>query len=124
MRRFTLASCLATAMATASPAYAPTQVSGDVSKTRTIPPAPVDWIQGASELTAAVAGMYGDEGPHIEAALDKMARGLAEWDRDIQTREARLGSAQGEASPRALFDMRVALATTYIGRGRHSEAVQ
>jgi Flp pilus assembly protein TadD len=32
-----------------------------------------DWLAGLSELTAAVEGTYGDEGPRIIAALDKLA---------------------------------------------------
>jgi superkiller protein 3 len=32
-----------------------------------------DWVAGLSELTAAVEGTYGDEGPRITAALDKLA---------------------------------------------------
>ena len=50
------------------------------------------FVEGLSELTAAVAGTYGDEGARIGPALDKMTSGLAEWDRAIQAFEARLAS--------------------------------
>jgi len=32
-----------------------------------------EWVQGLTELTAAIEGTFGDEGPRIVAALDKMA---------------------------------------------------
>jgi len=32
-----------------------------------------EWVEALSELTAAIAGTYGDEGTRINAALDKMA---------------------------------------------------
>jgi tetratricopeptide (TPR) repeat protein len=121
MRRFTLASCLATAMATASLSHARTQALVDTSAL-TIEPAPADWVQALSELTAAVAGTYGDEGPRIGAALDRMTAALAEWDRDIQALEGRLASAQRGASSHAVVDLRLTLARTYIERGRLSDA--
>ena len=48
--------------------------------------------RGLSELTDAVAGTYGDEGVRSWPALDKMAGGLAKWDRAIRAFETRLAS--------------------------------
>jgi tetratricopeptide (TPR) repeat protein len=118
-----LASCLATALATASLAQAQTQPSNN-AETRGVELEPADWVQGLSELTAAVVGTYGDEGPRIGAALDKMARGLAEWDRAIQALEGRLAAAEQGASSRAAFDARVTLARAYVERGRLPDAAR
>ena len=82
------------------------------------------FVEGLSELTDAVAGTYGDEGARVGPALDKMAGGLAEWDRAIRAFESRLASELPGASPRAAFQMREALARMYVERGRLADAVR
>ncbi len=82
------------------------------------------FVEGLAELTAAVAGTYGDEGVLIGRALDKMAGGLAEWDRAIQSVEARLARALPNAPPHAAFQMRVTLGGLYADRGRLADALR
>jgi tetratricopeptide (TPR) repeat protein len=89
----------------------------------TASPQPVEWVEGLSEFTAAAAGMYGDDGARIGPALDKMAEGLAEWDRAIQTFEARLALELHGGSAHTVFEMRVSLAGMYIRRGRLDAAL-
>jgi len=83
-----------------------------------------EWVEGLSELTEAVAGTYGDEGVRISAALDKMATGLAKWDRTIQAFESRLNSELPRANTRAAFQMRVTLGEMYAERGRYADALR
>ena len=70
------------------------------------------FIEGVSELSAAVAGTYGDEGVRIAPALDKMATGLAQWDRDLKAFEG-LPSSD-----------RIELARRYAHRARFAHALQ
>jgi Flp pilus assembly protein TadD len=82
------------------------------------------FAQGLSEFTRAAAGTYGDEGTRIGPALDKMANGLAEWDRAIQALEGRRASESAGASPPVILEMHVALARMYVERGRLADAVR
>ena len=68
-----------------------------------------EWVEGLSQLTAAVAGTYGDEGGQIVAALDKMASGLGKWDQAIQAFETQRTST---------------LAGMYLERGRIGDALR
>jgi tetratricopeptide (TPR) repeat protein len=82
------------------------------------------FLEGLSELTAAVAGTYGDEGALVVPALDKMAGGLAQWDRAIQGFESRLASELPGAQPRVAFQLRETLARIYVERGRLADALR
>jgi tetratricopeptide (TPR) repeat protein len=81
------------------------------------------FVEGLAELTTALAGTYGDEGPAIGAALDAMTRGLAEWDRAIAAFGARVESSARDAGPGA-FEMRLTLAGMYVERGRPGDALR
>ena len=82
-------------------------------------------MEGLSELTAASAGTFGDEGPRIGPALDRMARGLAEWDRAIQAFEARVASELPAASPRRRRRRcERHWARMYVERGRLADALR
>ena len=107
IRRFVFASCACAALV-ASPAGAQRVV----------------FVEGLAELTDAVAGIYGDEGVRIGPALDKMASGLAEWDRAIRAFESRVAGELPGASPRVAFQMRETLAGMYVDRGRLADAVR
>jgi tetratricopeptide (TPR) repeat protein len=109
IRHVVLASCACAALV-ASPAIAAAQQGV--------------FDEGLSELMAAVAGTYGDEGASIGPALDKMASGLAEWDRAIHAFETRLASELPGASPRAAFEMHVTLGSMYVQRGRLADALR
>jgi tetratricopeptide (TPR) repeat protein len=53
------------------------------------------FLQRLADLTNALEGTYGDEGPRIGELLDQMSRALAGWDRHV-ARATPLQSAQGE----------------------------
>lgn len=72
-RRLTLATCTC-ALLLVSPTIAGAQRAA--------------FIEGVSELTAAVAGTFGDEGPRIERALATMSRALEGWDGRSQELQA------------------------------------
>lgn len=82
------------------------------------------FIEGLAEFTAAVEGTFGDEGARIGPALDKMARGLAEWDRAIQSYETRLSTDLSGASPHSAFQARLTLSRMYAERGRLTDALR
>ncbi|MEO8255731.1 MAG: tetratricopeptide repeat protein [Acidobacteriota bacterium] len=82
------------------------------------------FVEGLSELTAAVAGTYGDEGARIGPALDKMAGGLAGLDRAIQAFESRLASELPAAQPGLALQMHVALGEMYVERARFADAIR
>ena len=71
---------------------------------------PRPFLEGLSEFTAAIAGTYGDEGPRVGPALDRMAAGLAQWDRDLLAVEADVASGLREASPAVADRLRTDLA--------------
>ena len=74
------------------------------------------FVEAFFEFAAAIEGTFGDEGPHVGAALDRMAGALEEWDRRIQTFEARVTSGP------AASGMRAALGRMYAERGRLADA--
>ena len=82
------------------------------------------FIEGLAEFTAAVEGTFGDEGARVGPALDKMARGLAEWDRAIQSYETRLSTDVPGASPHSAFEARLTLSRMYMERGRLADALR
>jgi tetratricopeptide (TPR) repeat protein len=82
------------------------------------------FIEGLTEFTAAVQGTYGDEGAHVRLALDKMAGGLAEWDRTIRAYEARLVADLPAAPRQDAYQMHVALGEMYTERGRLVDALR
>ena len=79
------------------------------------------FFQRLGDLTTALDGTSGQEGPRIAEALDQMSRALAEWDRSIRDVEARLaGESKGRA--REAVDARITLARLYAQRGRLDDA--
>jgi hypothetical protein len=42
------------------------------------------FVDALSEFTAALPGTYGDEGVAARASLDRLERGLAEWDQTLK----------------------------------------
>ncbi len=82
------------------------------------------FVDGLGELTEAAAGTFGDEGPRLEAALDKMAAGLDRWDRSIRAFEARVPSQGGAAdSTAATAAARLTLGRMHLERGRLTDAL-
>jgi len=85
---------------------------------------PRSFIEGLSEFTVAVAGTYGDEGARIGPALDKMAGGLAAWDRDLAGFEAQCAMELRGAAPAVAVRVRTDLARRYAERGRFADALR
>ncbi len=82
------------------------------------------FTDGLGELTAAIAGTFGDEGGRIAPALDKMDAALAEWDRTIRLLESHVASESSRARPSEVFQMYLALSETYVARRRLSDALR
>src|SRR5262245_18790828 len=116
--RYVLTSCACVAFLTA-PGLATGQPRVFIEGSLKLSVDSAEWCEGSSERTEAVTGTYGDEGVRIGAALDKMATGLAKWDRTIQEYEIRMASGlQGGAPLRAVFLLHVTMAGLYLDRGR------
>lgn len=56
------------------------------------------FIEAFIAFDSAVAGTFGDEGPLVEAALDRMAAALAAWDSESRAAEAALRAAGDPAT--------------------------
>ena len=79
--------------------------------------AKVAFVTALRHLVEGLAGTFGDEGPHIRTSLADMATALAEWDDALAKYRDALSVARGA-------EVHVALGTTYLDRGRLSEAVE
>jgi tetratricopeptide (TPR) repeat protein len=75
------------------------------------------------ELTGAIEGTYGDEGPRIGAALDRMSAALAIWNREIEAAESAVAAALSSASQSEIVTRRISLARMYTERGRFTDAL-
>jgi tetratricopeptide (TPR) repeat protein len=82
------------------------------------------FLDGLAQLSAALAGTYGDEGPRIGTALDTMTAGLEEWDRAIRALEMRVSSEAPGSEPTVAAEIRLSLAKVYLERGRLADAVR
>ena len=74
------------------------------------------------ELTGAIEGTYGDEGPQIGPALDRMSAALAVWNREIAAAETAV-AAPSSASQSEMLTRRLSLARMYVERGRFTDAL-
>jgi tetratricopeptide (TPR) repeat protein len=82
------------------------------------------FLEGLLEFTSAVAGTFGDEGPRLRSALDRMEAGLVGWDRDIRALEADLAARPANAPPALAFQLHVAAAVAYVDRLRLADAMR
>ena len=78
------------------------------------------FVQAIFDLTGALEGTYGDEGPSVRPAIDRMSAALTQWDREIETAAAGVRSARPDATS---IDRRVSLARMYADRGRFAAAL-
>src|SRR5262245_45107253 len=78
------------------------------------------FAQALFELTGALEGTYGDEGPQVRPAIDRMSSALAQWDREIETAAAQVRTAPRDAIS---VERRVSLARMYADRGRFADAL-
>ena len=81
------------------------------------------FVQGLTQLVAALDGTFGDEGPALTAALDAMTRGLEEWDARVARVESGLRAEITNAPPPVAAQMRATLGTVYLERGRIEDAL-
>jgi tetratricopeptide (TPR) repeat protein len=72
----------------------------------------------------ALNGGYGDEGPHIKAALDSMSRSLTEWDQSLRALESRAAGSPPAAAPGGAARIHVDLGIAYVARGRRTDGLR
>jgi tetratricopeptide (TPR) repeat protein len=82
-----------------------------------------DFVRAVIDLSQAVGGVTGQEGPALRSSLDAMARGLAEWDAAVARVETGFNGAITSAAPAQAARMRATLGATYLERGRVAEAL-
>jgi len=58
------------------------------------------FVGALRQLTVALAGTFGDEGPRVRSSIESLDVALAEWDRSILAFEARLRQASRRVRPR------------------------
>jgi tetratricopeptide (TPR) repeat protein len=71
------------------------------------------FIEALVEFDSALSGTFGDEGPRVEAALDRMAVALEAWNTERRAAEAALRSASDSPT----------LARFFLNEGRPAEAL-
>ena len=81
------------------------------------------FVEGLVAFSQAAAGTFGNEGPALKDALDRMGDGLARWDAAVSRVETGFAGAIGPAGPREAAQMRATLGATYLERGRVNEAL-
>ena len=69
-------------------------------------------------------GAYGDEGPQLEAQLEKMTAALAAWDREIRDAESQLLPRLQGADARTALEVHAILAALYLDRSRFDDALR
>lgn len=82
------------------------------------------FLEGVADFVNAANGVSGDEGPALTAAIEAMARGLAQWDAAVAKVEAGLASEIGRAPVPLAARMRATLGAVYLERGRLATAVE
>src|SRR6266850_2614209 len=82
------------------------------------------FVTALSEFTAALPGTYGDEGVAARASLDRMERGLAEWDQTLREYESNIQTIAPTAPPARVLDMHRTMGMFYLARGRHEDAIR
>jgi tetratricopeptide (TPR) repeat protein len=84
----------------------------------------VPFTDALMTFRTALGGTYGDEGPQLAAALDRMASSLAAWDREAANAETVLKSGLPDAPPEDRLRRRIALASLMLDRDRWADALQ
>jgi tetratricopeptide (TPR) repeat protein len=82
------------------------------------------FVEGLVTFATALSGTYGDEGLRARAALDTMARALAEWDSSLRDNEATVASRLPTASPQRALEMHTTMGALYLERGRLRDALR
>src|SRR5688572_18942793 len=82
------------------------------------------FVDALAELTDALPGTYGDEGTAIRAALDKLQRGLAEWDQTLREYESNVAAIRSTAAESRVLEMHRRRGRFYLARGRRADAIR
>ena len=82
------------------------------------------FVDALAELTDALPGTYGDEGTAILTALDKLQRGLAEWDQTLREYETNVAAIRPTAAESRVLEMHRTMGLFYLARGRHADAIR
>jgi tetratricopeptide (TPR) repeat protein len=82
------------------------------------------FVAGVRELAAAVVATDPARSPRIQAAVDRMAAALAEWDRAITAIDGRIARDLEHARGQRAYELHLELAVTYLERGRLAEALR
>src|SRR5690242_4319963 len=93
-----------------SRASAPAIVAACVGLVQLVQPSPAiaqneSFVRGLSEFTAALPGTYGDEGQTARESLDRLARGLPEWDRTLREYESNIQTIAPTAPPGRVLEI-------------------
>ena len=80
------------------------------------------FVEALAGFTEALPGTYGDERVATRASLDRMERGLAEWDRTEREYESNILTIGPTASAGRLLEMHRAMGMFYLARGRFDAA--
>jgi len=81
------------------------------------------FVEALAKFTAELPGTYGDEAVDARANLDRMQRGLAQWDQTLSEYQSNIATARPTASSGRLLDMHRAMGMLYVARGRFEDAV-
>ena len=76
------------------------------------------------EFYQTLPGAYGDEGPRLAAALEKMTAALAAWDREIRDGESQLQARLKGADANTALEVHAILAALYLDRSRFDDALR
>src|SRR5262245_29887377 len=82
------------------------------------------FLQAVGQFSLALDGAYGDEGARVQASLDAMARGLAEWDAVVRKYEAAMAADLPTAESPLATRMHLALAGLYLDRTRTTDGLR
>jgi tetratricopeptide (TPR) repeat protein len=80
------------------------------------------FVAGVRELASAAASTDPGRSGGMQAAVDRMAAALAQWDRTISATDTRITRDLDTARGRRAYDLHLELAVTYLERGRLTDA--
>jgi tetratricopeptide (TPR) repeat protein len=112
-----------------SRASAPAIVAACVGLVQLVLPSPAiaqneSFVRALSEFTAALPGTYGDEGQAARDSLDRLARGLTEWDQTLREYESNIQTIVPTAPPGRVLEIHRKMGMFYLARGRNEDAVR
>jgi len=81
------------------------------------------FVEALAKFTAELPGTYGDEAVDARASLDRMQRGLAQWDQTLSEYQSNIATARPTASSGRMLEMHRAMGMLYVARGRFEDAV-